>query len=112
MKSGWAKLVLSLAVLLVLALAGIQGYIEWSLRQFSNAASRKFPGDRTSALIQTVACSECSLQERNHAVWALGQLRDKRALPVLASYKTHRKCDHSREICQYELDKAIARMVD
>jgi len=112
MKSGWAKLALALVVLLLLALAGIQASIELGVRDFSRTAMERFPGDRTTALINLVACEECSLQDRNHAVWALGQLREKRALPVLASYKTHRRCDHSSEICQHAIDKAMARMMN
>ena len=112
MKSGWVKFALALAVLLILALAAIQASIELGVRDFSRTAMQQFPGDRADALIRLVACETCSLQDRNHAVWALGQLREKRALPVLASYKTHRRCDHTREICQHELDKAMARMMN
>jgi hypothetical protein len=112
MKSGWTKLVLALVVLFLLALAGIQAFIELRTMDFSRTAMRHFPGDRTEALIKLVACEKCSIEDRNHAVWTLGQLREKRALPVLASYKTHRRCDHTREICQYELDKAMARMMN
>jgi hypothetical protein len=96
---------------MVLTLAGLQIWIEWSVRSFTQAAAKQFPGDEESALIELAACESCSLKERNNAVWALGQMRSARALPVLKQYKTYRKCDHSREICQYELDKAIARMM-
>jgi hypothetical protein len=50
--------------------------------------------------------------ERNRAVWALGQMRERRALAVLANYRTHRKCDHDREICQYEIEKALKRLMN
>jgi hypothetical protein len=40
-------------------------------------------------------------------VWALGHLGDARALPVLESHYTGGPCDHSRLLCQRELEKAI-----
>lgn len=111
MKSPWIKAAIGIVALLVLGMAGIQLYIEWSVRSFSRAAVSRFSGDSESALIELAACRTCSLTDRNHAVWALGQMRSARALPVLAQFKTHRRCDHSHEICQYELDKAMARMM-
>jgi hypothetical protein len=111
MKSTWAKFGVACAAVLVLVGAGLQIWIEWGVRSFSRTAMAKFPGDRESALVELVACETCSLEDRNHAVWALGQMRTARALPVLKQYKTHRRCDHAREICQYELDKAMARMM-
>jgi hypothetical protein len=67
----------------------------------------QFDGDRVEALIALVDCQACSLRDRTQAVWALGQLRDKRALPVLYKYFTGKPCDHQRLICQYEISKAI-----
>jgi hypothetical protein len=112
MKSWWAKAALALGTLLVLAAAGIQGSIEWSVRSFSRSAMKQFPGSAESALIDLAACETCPMQDRNHAVWALGQLREKRALPVLAKYRTGERCDHARRICQYELEKALKRIAD
>ena len=52
-----------------------------------------------------------SPHERNEAVWALGQLRDPRALPVLesayASSYAGTPCNPNLFLCQYGLDKAI-----
>ena len=70
-------------------------------------AMAQFNGDQVEALMTLVDCQGCSLEERNHAVWALGEIRDKRALPVLYKYRTGKPCDHSREICQREISKAI-----
>lgn len=47
------------------------------------------------------------LLEKNHIVWAAGQLGDKKALPVLQKYYTGTECDHDKYLCQYELKKAI-----
>jgi uncharacterized protein YkwD len=73
----------------------------------SHIAMVQFKGDKVEALIALVNCEECSLNDRNIAVWALGQLRDKRALPTLYKYRTGKSCNHLRSICQYEIAKAI-----
>ena len=73
----------------------------------SREAMGRFGGDRVEALIAQVDCQTCSLHERTQAVWALGQLADKRALPILRKYYTGQPCDHRRLICQYEITKAI-----
>jgi hypothetical protein len=67
----------------------------------------QYPGDRVEALCALVACGSCSLTDRNHAVWALGQLRDRRALPILEKYYTGQECNHSLDLCQYEIRKAV-----
>jgi len=57
-----------------------------------------------------VACENCPLAERNRAVWALGELEDRAALPVLRHYHTGARCDHAAGLCQYELGKAIQKI--
>jgi hypothetical protein len=76
-------------------------------KQAAQAIERFGGSDRISALIATVECQSCSLQDRNHAVWALGQSESLEALPVLSKYRTGAKCDHERAICQREIEKAL-----
>jgi hypothetical protein len=77
------------------------------VRQFSQLAQDRFRSDRILALIQMVECETCAMEDRNHAVWALGQLADHRALPVLEKHYTDKPCNHGNEVCQYELGKAL-----
>ena len=49
-----------------------------------------------------------SLKERNQAVWALGQIGDPSALPLLKKYYTGEECRHDKFLCQWELEKAIS----
>jgi hypothetical protein len=95
------------AVLLVIAYLGICFLIGWGVNSASRTAENKFHKDRIESLIAFVDCKDCSLRDRESAVWALGQLHDKRALPVLYKYRTHRPCNHVSQICQYELETAI-----
>jgi hypothetical protein len=93
-------------ILLVIYL-GVSLMIGWGINKESRSAMAQFSGDRIEALMALVDCQDCKLEDRNHAVWALGQLKDKRALPVLYKYRTGKPCNHSRQICQYEIGKAI-----
>jgi len=93
-----------------LGLGGLQGYIAWEVRATGSRAMREFAGDRVTALAQLVDCEACPLRERNRAVWALGELTDPRALPVLRRHHTGGPCDHARTLCQYELGKAIGKV--
>jgi hypothetical protein len=73
----------------------------------SEAALLGQPGDRVLALMAYVESPNHTLRERNRAVWALGQLGDARALPLLETHFTGTDCDHGRALCQHELRKAI-----
>jgi len=85
----------------------IEGLIGVGIMRVSHKAMAQFRGDRIEALISLVNCETCNLLDRNSAVWALGQLRDKRALPTLYKYRTGKPCNHLTSICQYEISKAV-----
>ena len=92
---------------LIVAYLGASIMIGWGINKESRSAMARFSGDRIEALMALVDCQDCRLEDRNHAVWALGQLRDKRALPILYKYRTGKPCNHLQQICQYEISKAI-----
>ena len=81
--------------------------IRWNVKEISAEATQQYPGDRVEALIAYVKSEDQSLRKRNLAVWALGQIGDKRALPVLNQFYTGGPCDHDHYLCQGELQKAI-----
>lgn len=73
-------------------------------------AKAKYGGDCVEALSKRLDDNNESYHDRNNAIWALGQMGDARALPMLEKYYT----GHipSREpwngvVSQYELKKAI-----
>jgi hypothetical protein len=57
-----------------------------------------------------VGYDECDMHDWNHAVWALGQLEDPRALPVLEKHYTGKECNHWRDICQETLQIALRHL--
>jgi hypothetical protein len=81
--------------------------IRSGVKKISAEATQQYPGDRVEALISYVKSENHSLRQRNLAVWALGQIGDKRALPVLNQFYTGGPCDHNHYLCQGELQKAI-----
>ena len=101
------------ALVLLLCATGALGALWWSIQggldEWCAVAQRSHPhpGDDVAALMAYVQSESHSLRDRNYAVWALGQARDARALPVLERYQTGQPCDHDRCLCQGEIAKAI-----
>ena len=103
----WLKVAAAIIGVIAVAALALEGYIVYTAYDVSRTATHHFPGDRVEALLQQVECASCSMKERQSAVWALGQIGDARALPVLRAQVTGRACNHEKELCQYELSKAI-----
>ncbi len=91
-------------------LAGIRLFIRSEVAATADRAMENYPGDRVHALIQVIDCQDLDLRRRNRAVWALGEIGDPVALPVLRRYHTRDKCNHAVNLCQYELGKAIKKI--
>jgi len=87
-------------------------WIGVDVRERCKVGQAKYGGDCVEALVETLNDEEGStMRERNYAIWALGQLGDKRALPVLEKYYTGvipPREPYDEGISQYELKKAIA----
>jgi len=73
-------------------------------------AQREYGGDCVEALISLLKDESRGFRARNDAIWALGEMGDSRALPVLESYYTGNIPDReplNEMISQYELRKAV-----
>jgi hypothetical protein len=114
MRCNWAKHTIRVFAILVIVLltivAGAEFMIGSGVRNFGQTAQAHFPGKRVEALMAMVECETCSLRDRNHAIWALGQLGDTRALPVLEKYCTGAMCDHLKYPCQKTLKTALRHL--
>ena len=93
--------------LLLVAFLCICFSIRSSVKEISAQATQEYPGDRVEALMTYVESKNHSLRQRNRSVWALGQIGDRRALPLLEKSWTGKPCDHSSTLCQREVGKAI-----
>jgi hypothetical protein len=94
-------------VLITALILGTTWLIESGVHAATEAALLERPGDPVPALMAYLESPAHTLRDRNRAVWALGQLGDARALPVLGRHFTGRQCDHGNALCQHELKKAI-----
>lgn len=89
--------------------------IELGVKKTCGMATQAHPGDKVEALMESVKADEYGYDAHryrvnNHALWALGQLGDKRALPFLRNLATGEPCDHETNLCQGEIKKAIRKL--
>jgi hypothetical protein len=84
------------------------------IRERINIAKKHYPGKAEDALIAYLADTNNSSQKRSDvAIWTLGQIRSRKALPILNGlYKNDPlgmtcKGHHNTVLCQYEIHKAI-----
>lgn len=103
----WAPRISAVFLLIVGGYSAVFASIYSAVNNAERSAMSKHTGNRVQALCELVDCQNCGLAERNRAVWALGQLRDSAALPVLTKYYTGQKCNHESALCQHELQKAV-----
>src|SRR3972149_8151924 len=85
-------------------------WIGYTVREKCLLAQGRYQGDCVETLIAHLQDANNPIGERNSAIWALGQLGDTRALPVLESYYTGNIPNREpwdKTISQYELKKAI-----
>lgn len=113
MKKRVAKIVVGVLVISVLLGSAAFGVMAWrihqSVQEYCCVAQQAHPhpGDDVTALIDFVNSNSHSLRDRNFAVWTLGRLRNSKALSTLESEYTGEQCNHDKNLCQYELEKAI-----
>lgn len=85
-------------------------WIGYEVKNKCNQAISEYDGDCVEAMVTMLQDEEAGFRDRNDAIWALGQLGDKRALPALQSLYTGDiplREPLGKGISQYELKKAI-----
>lgn len=85
-------------------------WIGFEAKNLCQQAKWQYGGDCVEALIAQLNDEHQGYRTRNHAIWALGQMGDVRALPVLKSFYTGNIPNREpldTTISQYELKKAI-----
>jgi hypothetical protein len=106
----YLRALLILVIVLIVLTVGVHLFAGFLVRGFSHKAQTQFPGTRVDSLIATLECSSCSTQDRNHAIWALGQLDDPRALPVLEKYYVGTKGNNPQNLDQEKLQDEIRHL--
>jgi len=104
----WWPVVLAAAVMaLIASFVALVWFIHIGARNYAEEARQQYPGDEVEALTRAIADEHRTVRDRNHAVWALGQLRDPRGLPVLRRHYADERCRVDKCLSRYELKKAI-----
>jgi hypothetical protein len=105
--------------LLGLAVVGVLIFIITSLwtgsdvRRYCKNAKKIYQGDCVTVLSELVIDNSVPYRDRNHAIWALGQLGDRRGLTYITKFYTGKKQESispDNELSQYEMGKAIRLM--
>lgn len=89
---------------------GALGWIKHEANELANETSVAFEKDKIESLLEVIDSKNYTLKEKNNAIWALGVLKDKKALPILEALHTGEECNHDKELCQYEIHKAILKI--
>ncbi|HBE03421.1 MAG: hypothetical protein A2096_14825 [Spirochaetes bacterium GWF1_41_5] len=105
------------AGVLLLVIGGLFVSMEYYVRKNIIYAEQKYSINGENALIAFVLDESAPAKDRTRiAVWTLGRMRSKKALPAFLSlYKNDPeghtcKGRHNVVVCQYELYKAIKRI--
>jgi len=85
-------------------------WIRYDVKTYCEVAKKEYSGSCLEALSSQLEDINQGFKSRNSAIWALGQLADKKSLPFLNKYYTGnipRRELLNKTISQYELEKAI-----
>jgi len=82
-------------------------YVEKRVQETCKMATTIYPGDRIEALINVSKSRNSCTTDRSRALWALGQLGDKEALPYLIE---NFEGIEETDICVYEAQFAIEKI--
>jgi len=105
----------TITVLTVLVMYGVGCRMIFSgVQRYSRDAQASYGGAPVEALIALARDQQAVFEQRNNAIWALGQIGDPRALPVLKQLETgviqHPPYDPESYIVQYSVKKAIRQI--
>ena len=106
LKIGFIILILGLGSTYI----GLRIWFKADIDQICESAMKQYDGDKIEALISVLNSDQQDLKTKNSAIWALGKLRNESALPTLRNLQTNETCDHSRNVCQQDLEKAILNL--
>jgi hypothetical protein len=106
--------VIGLAALLFCFILAVRIWIGSEIKERINVAKKEYSGIAEDALIAYLSDTTHAPRDRSDvAIWTLGQIRSRKALPVLKElYKNDPegktcKYHHDTVLCQYEIHKAI-----
>ncbi len=113
-KRKWLMLLVAFGISLPVGLVTVLWlWITVALAQHCRTAQTSYSGDCVTAELQLLQDENRSFEDRNMAIWTLGQIADPRAHSVLAQYFTGVIPDReplAEGLSQYEMKKALAHL--
>lgn len=102
------KLIIGLFFIILIVLLLVVTYkVENQVQETCKAAVSIYPGDKIQALVNVSKNQSTCTKDKSRALWALGQLGDKKALPyLLENFDGIEETD----ICIYEAQFAIEKI--
>ncbi len=101
--------IISVLFLIILSVALSFHAIYTGVKNICVQAKQEYAKDCVNSLVQFITSDEHSIKEKTHAVWALGQIADKRAIPYLQEFQRTLGCEKDpkkSKLC-YEIFKAL-----
>ena len=86
-----------------------------NVQNISEKAKSEFGSDHVEALIALMESENFSFKDRNRAIWALGQIGDKRALPHLTKLNTKvpsqaKPWNSGKYLVKFSIEKAVKQI--
>ena len=114
-RSQWERVLIFGPIILIIAAASIYAISCFSIfsgvKSICLEAKKEFKKDSVEALMALIESDKFGFREKNKAIWALGQIGDKRALLLLEKLNTGevQKAPYNPDkyIVQYSVKKAI-----
>jgi hypothetical protein len=102
------KLIISLFfIIFIIVLLVVTYKVESQVQEICKMAVSVYPGDNIQALINVIKNENTCTRDKSKALWALGQLGDKKALPYLIE---NFNGIEETDICIYEAQFAIEKI--
>jgi hypothetical protein len=105
------RLILIIILLFAISIGYSFHSIFRGVKDITYQAKSKFGNDNVQALISLANSNEFSFKLRNRAIWALGQIGDKRALPTLNRLNSKipqtKQQNPNNELVRYTIEKSI-----
>ena len=81
------------------------------VEKISMSAMTNFNKNAIESLTDLINSENFSFEEKNTAIWALGQFADPKALPLLeklnSETREQNRCDRKDDLCKMEIERAI-----
>ena len=103
---GWIAVFLGL----VITFWGVVSSMKMAANDIGENAANAFHKDKVESLLLLIDSDKHSLKEKNDAIWALGVLKDRRALSKLESLASGSKSDQAEKLCLSEIEKSISKI--